>query len=217
VILAMVGRPSDAENITLAGLAAEWAKRTIVNKDFKRHEIILILGGARAGKSEFALRLAAEVEGNGQQQVCFIATAEALDDEMRERIARHQSERPPAWITIEEPLRLDSALTRAADASVVIVDCITLLVSNWLLRAEGPTDDCQGLSAAIDAALTFATASNQVLILVSNEVGLGLVPDTPLGRQFRDTLGRVNQRLAQAADRVYLLVAGLPIRVKPSD
>jgi adenosyl cobinamide kinase/adenosyl cobinamide phosphate guanylyltransferase len=187
-----------------------------VNESFERREVILILGGARAGKSDFALRLAARIETTAGGEVCFIATAEALDDEMRQRIARHRSDRPPDWVTIEEPIRLDTAMSRGGGASVVIVDCITLLVSNWLLRAQGAAADTTGLNETIEAALALASANNQVLILVSNEVGLGLVPDTPLGRQFRDALGRVNQRLAEASDRVYLLVAGIPIRVKPS-
>jgi adenosylcobinamide kinase/adenosylcobinamide-phosphate guanylyltransferase len=97
------------------------------------------------------------------------------------------------------------------------VDCITLLVSNWLLREEGADCESQGLHETIDAALALAAANNQVLIVVSNEVGLGLVPDTPLGRRFRDTLGRVNQQLARVSDMVYLLVAGVPIRLKPSE
>jgi adenosylcobinamide kinase/adenosylcobinamide-phosphate guanylyltransferase len=156
------------------------------------------------------------MESGGRGQVCFIATAEALDDEMRQRIARHRSQRPPQWITIEEPLSLDTAVRRAAGASVIIVDCITLLVSNWLLLAERQPGVSEGLSAAIDTALALAAANSQRLICVSNEVGLGLVPDTPLGRQFRDTLGRINQTLAQVADEVYLLVAGVPIRIKPS-
>jgi adenosyl cobinamide kinase/adenosyl cobinamide phosphate guanylyltransferase len=183
-----------------------------VNIGSKRHRIILILGGARAGKSDFALDLAAEIEATDQGRVCFVATAEALDDEMRDRIARHRSERPPRWTTVEEPIRLDAALAQASDASVVVVDCITLLVSNWLLRPQGHAGE--ELTECIARALELAAANNQVLIIVSNEVGLGLVPDTPLGRQFRDALGRINQRLAQAADSVYLLVAGIPIRIK---
>jgi len=182
-------------------------------KNIEHGEAILILGGARAGKSAFALSLASEMGADHQTPVCFIATAQALDDEMRERIIRHRSERPPHWITIEEPISLDCALRQAGSASVILVDCITLLVSNWLLRDDGSTSE--DLLAAIDNVLAIAAASNKHLIFVSNEVGLGLVPDTPLGRQFRDTLGRINQTLAQAVDTVYLLVAGLPVRIKP--
>ena len=189
------------------------AERTTAMK--KPGETILVLGGARAGKSDFALRLASEMEAERGGPVCFIATAEPLDHEMRERIARHRSERPARWITLEEPMRLDDALARAHDAQVILVDCMTLLVSNWLVRAGTETGLQERLSGTIDASLALAAANKQCLICVSNEVGLGLVPDTPLGRQFRDSLGRVNQRLAQTADAVYLLVAGIPIRLKP--
>jgi adenosyl cobinamide kinase/adenosyl cobinamide phosphate guanylyltransferase len=198
-------------------LQAERAPGTTVNKNSKPGKVVLLLGGARAGKSDFAQRLAAGIEADGQGQVCFVATAEPLDDEMRERISRHRSERPPQWFTIEEPIALDSALLLASGASVVVVDCITLLVSNWLLRSQDPATACRELAESIDRALAYAASNSQVLILVSNEVGLGLVPDTPLGRLFRDTLGRVNQRLAQAADSVYLLVAGIPIRIKTEE
>src|SRR5215471_8603039 len=179
----------------------------------EQREAILILGGARAGKSAFALGLAGEIEAVGQAKVCFIATAQAFDDEMKERITRHRSERPPHWTTIEEPTRLDEALRQTADASVIVVDCITLLVSNWLLQEDDPI--AEKLLATIDNTLALAAAGNKHLILVSNETGLGLVPDTPLGRQFRDTLGRINQRLAQTVDTVYLFVAGVPVRIKP--
>ena len=188
-------------------------QRTIMKENTELRETFLILGGARAGKSTFALRLAAEIEARSERPVCFIATAQAFDNEMRERISRHRSERPPYWITIEEPIRLDAALRRAPDSSVIVVDCITLLVSNWLLQEDKPA--LEPLLATVDNSLAIAAAGNKRLILVSNEVGLGLVPDTPLGRQFRDTLGRINQKLAQAVDTVYLLVAGLPVRIKP--
>ena len=186
-----------------------------MEEEVDRGDRVLILGGARAGKSDFAIHLAAQMEMSGPGSVCFIATAEALDDEMRQRIARHRSERSPQWITIEEPIHLDAAVRRAAGTSVIVVDCITLLTSNWMLRTDRQSGMIEELSAAVDNALALAAASSQTLIFVSNEVGLGLVPDTPLGREFRDTLGRINQRLAHAADTVYFLVAGLPIRIKP--
>lgn len=172
-------------------------------------QLILVLGGARAGKSSFALQLAADREGD----VCFIATAQALDEDMATRIARHRSERPLHWTTIEEPYELDEAVRESEGAEVVIVDCLTLLVSNWLLRDESQCE--QKLNELAENSISVAKSRNQVLICVSNEVGLGLVPDTPLGRRYRDLLGRVNQQCAQAADEVYLLVAGLPLRLKP--
>lgn len=168
-------------------------------------KLILVLGGARAGKSTFALRLAEAQLGDGQG--CFIATAQALDDEMSERIARHRAERSAQWITVEEPFQLDVALLQAAAAKVVLIDCLTLFVSNWLLRSENE------LQPIVDRML--ANLKSQTVICVSNEVGLGIVPDNPLGRTFRDLLGRVNQQFAAAADEVYLLVAGLPLQLKP--
>lgn len=173
-------------------------------------KLILVLGGARAGKSTFALRLAEDHAG--EDTVTFIATAEALDDEMARRIARHREERPPHWVTIEEPYDLDRALIHALDSRVVLIDCLSLFVSNWLLRGEDSK-----LESTCQSFLATVRSQTQTLICVSNEVGLGLVPDNPLGRIFRDLLGRVNQQFAEAADEVYLLVAGLPLRLKPRD
>ena len=169
-------------------------------------KLILVLGGARAGKSAFALRLAEPLLGDNEG--CFIATAQALDTEMAERIARHREERSAKWITIEEPYQLDAALLQAADAKVVLIDCLTLFVSNWLLRSDN--DAMQTIVARL-----LANVNSQTVICVSNEVGLGIVPDNPLARTFRDLLGRVNQQFAAAADEVYLLVAGLPLQLKP--
>lgn len=169
-------------------------------------KLILVLGGARAGKSTFALRLAEERLGDGQG--CFIATAQALDNEMAERIARHREERSASWITIEEPYQLDAALLQAAESRVVLIDCLTLFVSNWLLRSEN-----EAMQTIVERLL--ANVNSQTVICVSNEVGLGIVPDNPLARTFRDLLGRVNQQFAAAADEVYLLVAGLPLKLKP--
>ena len=175
--------------------------------------LILILGGARAGKSSFALQLAADRELLSQSDVRFIATAQALDEEMAMRIAKHRADRPLHWRTIEEPYKLDEAVRDSEGAGIVIVDCLTLLVSNWLLRNEPECE--QKLNKIGETLISTAKSRNQTLICVSNEVGLGLVPETPLGRRYRDVLGRVNQQFAQAADEVYLLVAGLPLRLKP--
>lgn len=173
-------------------------------------KLILVLGGARAGKSTFALRLAKEIAGEGS--VTFIATAQALDEEMSQRIARHREERPSHWTTIEEPYHLDEALIKVSNPGVALVDCLTLFTSNWLLREDEHT-----LNEVSNRFLTNVRSQSQTVIVVSNEVGLGLVPETPLGRSFRDLLGRVNQQFAEAADEVYLLVAGLPLRLKPRD
>jgi adenosylcobinamide kinase/adenosylcobinamide-phosphate guanylyltransferase len=174
-------------------------------------ELILILGGARAGKSAFAMRLAAS-----SARVCFIATAEALDDEMRTRIVCHRAQRPSHWMTIEEPKRLDLALSQACEAEVVIVDCLTLLVSNWLLASKDERACTEEVGRIVESILAAARKNEQTIICVSNEVGLGVVPETSLGRAFRDLLGRVNQQVAQNATQVYLLVAGLPIQLKPA-
>ena len=182
--------------------------------------LILILGGARSGKSSHAERLAGEMAG-AAQRVCYIATATPLDEEMARRIARHRQERPAAWTTIEEPLALGAALAaaQAGGARVVLVDCLTLWFSNLLFGivhdiAEPPDEDAATAIArnAADALLAAHRAGAAGTVLVSNEVGLGLVPPYPSGRLYRDTLGRLNAWLAAEADEVYLLVAGLPLR-----
>jgi adenosylcobinamide kinase/adenosylcobinamide-phosphate guanylyltransferase len=174
---------------------------------------ILVLGGARAGKSTFALRLAKELTADGQ--VCFIATGQAFDEEMKERIARHREERPGHWNTIEEPYQIDEALHQAGEANVVIIDCLTLFVSNWLLRSEDESQCEAALQKVVESLLAKIKSQTKTVICVSNEVGLGLVPNNRLGRTFRDLLGRVNQQFAEAADEVLLIVAGLPLRMKP--
>jgi adenosylcobinamide kinase / adenosylcobinamide-phosphate guanylyltransferase len=178
--------------------------------------LILLLGGARGGKSAYAQRLAQGAADASGAEVCFIATAQGLDEDMTARIARHRIERPANWRTIEEPYQIDEALQRANDAGIVIVDCVTLFVSNWLMRHEDEHECEQFLSRATKNFLALARTRQQTIICVSNEVGLGIVPDTRMGRVFRDLLGRVNQDFAAVADEVYLLVAGLPLRLKPT-
>jgi adenosylcobinamide kinase / adenosylcobinamide-phosphate guanylyltransferase len=190
--------------------------------------LILILGGARSGKSDLADRLAA----SSGRPVAFIATATAGDDEMRKRIARHRASRPKVWHTLEEPLDLARAVRQAAElADVVLLDCVTLWLGNVLLQASGQhAQDELGEEALhttsrlfderaleeIEALLAVVKSLglNKTLIVVTNEVGLGIVPAYPLGRLYRDTLGYVNQRLAQTADRVYLMVAGMAVDIK---
>ncbi len=178
--------------------------------------LTLLLGGARGGKSALALRLAEESERASGSEVCFIATAEGLDEDMTARIARHRTERPVHWRTIEEPCQIDEALREANGAGIVVVDCLTLFVSNWLMRHKDERECEQTVRRITRNFLTLARTSRQTIICVSNEVGLGLVPETQLGRTFRDLLGRVNQDFAAAADDVYLLVAGLPLQLKPN-
>ncbi len=176
--------------------------------------LVLVLGGARSGKSTFAERLAAS-SGRG---VAFIATAMAGDEDMRQRIARHRAARPAGWQTLEEPLELAAAVRRAAGlADIVLLDCMTLWLSNWLGRQDGLHPGASaGALQAIEELLAAAAAlpPHKTLIVVSNEVGLGVVPAYALGRIYRDTLGWVNQRLARAADRVYLMVAGMGVDIK---
>ena len=170
-------------------------------------KIILVLGGARSGKSTFARVLAGR-----HKKVAFIATAEGRDAEMRRRIFAHKRERPSGWKTFEEPRDIRRALNEAGAANdCVIVDCLTLLVSNLLLAKKSETDIC----GAVSKALTVAKKGKFRTILVSNEVGLGLVPAGRLGRAFRDAAGRVNQQAASAADEVYFLVSGIPLKIKP--
>lgn len=162
--------------------------------------ISLILGGARSGKSLYAERLCS---AGG----VYVATATALDHEMAERIRRHRARRGPAWTTIEEPLDLAGVLTRAAPGRPFLVDCLTLWLSNVLEAGR----DVAAETAALTQALRAAPAP---VVLVGNEVGLGIVPATALGRAFRDHAGRLNQAIAALADHVVFLVAGLPLVLK---
>lgn len=176
-------------------------------------QLILILGGARSGKSAYAERLAHERGG----AVLFVATATAGDDEMAQRIAAHRADRPAAWPTLEAPTGVAAAVAAAdSPASTILLDCVTLLVSNLLLEYEAAGEAAIGraIDAEIGPLLAEIEATAATWIVVSNEVGMGLVPPYPLGRAYRDLLGRVNARLAARADRAYLLVAGLPLDLK---
>ncbi len=165
-----------------------------------------ILGGARSGKSRFALSTLAD-----RRRVVFVATAQAGDRDMAERIARHRAERPRHWLTIEEPLTLPPRLTSlAGEADAVVVDCVTVWVANLLLRGD---TDAQIVAAGDDLAALVPRCLFD-LTVVSNEVGEGVVPGTVDGMRFRDLLGSVNQRLAAACERVTLMVAGLPLTLK---
>lgn len=187
--------------------------------------LILVLGGARSGKSRYAESLAARI-ADDTLPVTYVATATAEDDEMRERIARHRAERPADWRTLEAPR--DPAEALMADGAidtpgVVLLDCLTLLVSNVLLGGTHADFDAERFDArsaearvgrTIDALLDVYRRGARTLIVVSNEVGMGLVPEYPLGRVYRDVLGRVNARMAAEADDVLLMVAGLPVELK---
>lgn len=173
--------------------------------------LTLILGGARSGKSRLALQRA---QATGQP-VSFIATAQAHDTEMAERIARHQAERPAHWATIEAPLDLAGAI-RAAPSGMVVVDCLTLWLTNWLCRPEsgGWPAARAALLAAVAERRTLKGINTGDLILVSNETGLGIIPLGELTRRFVDEAGWLNQDLAQRADEVIFVAAGLPLTLK---
>ena len=176
----------------------------------------LILGGARSGKSREAERRATE----SGLAVTVIATAEALDAEMAARIRRHQHDRPAGWRTVEAPLALAGALRAEAAADrCVVVDCLTLWLSNLLadahtLPAGASAEDLPLFRRERDALLATLPALPGRIILVANEVGLGLVPETPLGRLFRDEAGRLNQAVAALCSRVVFVAAGLPLVLK---
>ena len=165
--------------------------------------VTLLLGGARSGKSRRALQLAAAAA----PKRTFIATAEPLDEEMASRIAQHQAERGPEWTTLEAPIDLVAALQQTVrPGHSVVVDCLTLWLSNLIHHNRNVDQESRHLLEAL-------TLPGE-LILVANEVGLGLVPDTPLGRRFRDQQGRLNQAVAAASDRVEFVAAGLVLALK---
>ena len=165
--------------------------------------IIFVTGGARSGKSRLA---EARAIGFGGPAI-YIATAEALDTEMAERIARHRTARGAGWITREVPLDLAGALAETEGQGARLIDCLTLWLSNLLHHGR----DWEAEAARLTAVLA---AARSPVVVVSNEVGLGIVPDNALARRFRDAAGIVNQRVAAVADEVILAVAGLPLRVK---
>jgi adenosylcobinamide kinase/adenosylcobinamide-phosphate guanylyltransferase len=167
--------------------------------------LTFITGGARSGKSARAQWLAEDQDG----ELVYLATAQAFDDEMRERIARHRADRGPRWRTIECTIDLPEAIAReASDNRVLLVDCLTLWTSNLLLAEHD-------FAAASQRLMDTLSVANSPVIMVSNEVGMGIVPDNALARQFRDMAGRLNQQVAAIADRVELVVSGLSLTLKP--
>lgn len=162
----------------------------------------LVLGGARSGKSGYAQRQAEQAAEAAGRPPVFIATAEAFDDEMRDRIARHQAERGQGWRQVEAPLDLAEAVRALSAEDIAVVDCLTLWLSNQMLAERD-------LAAAVDDLAQALAACPATLWAVSNEVGWSLVPDNPLGRRFRDEAGRLNQRIAAVADAACLIVAGM--------
>jgi len=178
----------------------------------------LIIGGIRSGKSRFAQELALKLG----KPVLFVATAEAGDEEMRRRIEEHQKARPSDWSTLEVTTHIGSQISKKLGrARVVIIDCITLLISN-LFGQYGDSEQIDAsliepkLIAEINELIECITRTDASFVMVTNEVGTGVVPPNQLGRLYRDWLGKANQMLAQVADEVYLMVAGLPVPIKPS-
>lgn len=165
---------------------------------------LLVLGGARSGKSHYAQARAELLDG----ELVFVATAQALDGEMTDRIARHRADRGPRWITVDAPIELAAAIrAESREDRVLLIDCLTLWTTNLLLGER----DIPAATEELIAAITDAAGP---LILVANEVGLGIVPDNALARRFRDEAGRLNQRLAAAVDGVVFVAAGLPLKLK---
>ncbi|MCH8297450.1 MAG: bifunctional adenosylcobinamide kinase/adenosylcobinamide-phosphate guanylyltransferase [Chloroflexi bacterium] len=190
-------------------------------------QLCLVLGGVRSGKSAFAeSRVALLSQPTGGQATLYVATGLAVDDEMKERIRRHQESRPSHWLTLEEPSKLAEKLAPllsgpecpgAVIPGVVIIDSVDVWVANLLMEHEAETKSSieETVMAETDKLLALAAASPQAFFMVSSEVGMSLVPPEPLGRRFQDLLGMVNQKIAAAATEVFLVVAGLPNRIKP--
>lgn len=183
--------------------------------------LVLVTGGARSGKSSFAEELAVGTGG----QVTYIATAEAKDGEMTERIARHRRRRPGGWRTVEEPYRVTQVLRGEAErAQIVVIDCLTVWVNNLLFQEDFPAEQErefqlppgreQEILQQVEELATVAAAAPAKVIAVTNELGMGLVPAYAAGRIYRDLVGRANQVMARAASEVYLLVAGIPLKIK---
>ena len=182
-----------------------------MSPETERHKknITLVLGGAQSGKSHYAQELAFPFE-----RVTFIATARRIDAEMRKKIARHRRERPISWKTIEAPVDLEKAMRcESPQADVVIIDCLTVYVDNVMGAGKKSKGDSK---KHIDAVCDAIRECRACVVAVSNEVGSGIVPEYRSGRVYRDFLGQMNQRVAQIADRVVLMVAGVPVTIKDS-
>lgn len=189
----------------------EWAWSSIVGRVTAPgpSRLIYVTGGARSGKSRFAEGLARQAGG----PVTYLATAQAFDDEMTDRIERHRADRPASWTTREAPLDISPVLVPqvgTVQPGTVLLDCLSLWVSNRMLRG----DSDEAILQAADEVISVQRHRGGVLIAVSNEVGAGIVPDNALARRYRDTLGWVNQRFAAASDEAWVLVSGLPLQLK---
>ena len=176
-------------------------------QETRQGSVTLVLGGVRSGKSRYAQQLAEQ-----SRRVVFVATAKVTDDEMRAKIERHREDRPKEWLTVEEPLELPKVLgDHELDCELIVVDCLTVYAAN-LLEAEG--EDGDAVERRVQTLCDVLRQVNCRVIVVSNEVGSGVHPVSPLGRTYRDLLGEINQRVARIADDVVLMVAGLPLALK---
>lgn len=178
----------------------------------------MVTGGARSGKSEFAEKLAYE---KGREGVLYVATSIPFDEEMKERIRRHRERRPSSWETKEVYKNLDEEILKN-DRKVVLIDCLTVMITNLLMEVDLTWEDSTSqeveeiekrISKEVDKILK-ASKSDKEIILVTNEVGMGLVPEYKLGRIFRDIAGRMNKKMADASDEVYLMISGIPVKIK---
>jgi adenosylcobinamide kinase/adenosylcobinamide-phosphate guanylyltransferase len=176
-------------------------------QETRQGSVTLVLGGVRSGKSRYAQQLAEQ-----SRHVVFVATAKITDDEMNAKITRHREERPKEWLTVEEPLELAKVLVeQEPTCEVIVVDCLTIFAAN-LMEAVG--EDSAALESRIEEVCAALRTIQCNVVLVSNEVGSGVVPAYPLGRRYRDLLGGINQKVAAIADDVVLMVAGLPLALK---
>lgn len=181
--------------------------------------VTFVTGGARSGKSAFAERIAAE----SGLPVTYLATMEPGDDELAARVARHRARRPASWRTVEVPLKLTDAIREAPPGELLLVDCLSLWVANVVFAAvPDPEADAAAFESATDRCVALAREAAQALgarpgpsVVVTNEVGSGIVPAGALSRYYRDALGLVNQRFAAAADEAFVLISGMPLRLKP--
>ena len=178
-------------------------------------QVTLVIGGCRSGKSSYALNEANQIAGGAkgaEQPGYFIATSVPTDQEMEDRVVKHQRERGPEWTTIEEPVQIDKAIMDLSlNARVILVDCLTLWTANLMFELK----DQDRIEAAVQGMENALLTVPCPVFLVSNEVGYGIVPENQLARQFRDLAGSVNQRMARAADRVVQVVAGIDVQIKP--
>lgn len=177
------------------------------------NRIIFITGGARSGKSKFALKKANSING----KKVYIATAEPLDEEMKERIERHKKERGEDWLTIEKSIKISPLIRELKEKyDVILLDCLTLWLSNLMVAGKGLSEETEEFVTTLRDFINPSTFSlkSSTLLIVSNEVGMGIVPENEVARRFRDMAGLLNQRVGEVAHEVYLLVSGIPLKLK---